>query len=62
VIVWVVRVGDGLYVRSWRGRSSAWFRGTQGTHTGQIWAGGVHKDVVFVMESNPQINDQVDEA
>jgi hypothetical protein len=62
VTVWVVRVGDDLYVRSWRGRSSAWFRGTQVNHLGQIWAGGVHKDVSFVMVTNPQINDQVDKA
>jgi len=62
VTVWVVRVGDDLYVRSWRGRSSAWFRGTQVNHLGQIWAGGVHKDVSFVMETNPQKNDLVDKA
>jgi hypothetical protein len=29
VIIWVVRVGDDLYVRSVYGRTSAWFRGTQ---------------------------------
>jgi len=26
--VWVVRHGDGLYVRAVNGRDSAWFRGT----------------------------------
>jgi hypothetical protein len=27
VTIWVVREGDGLYVRSWRGLSGAWYRG-----------------------------------
>ncbi len=26
VTIWVVRVSDDLYVRSYRGRSGAWFR------------------------------------
>jgi hypothetical protein len=26
VPIWVVRVGDDLYVRSWRGSHGAWFR------------------------------------
>lgn len=43
--IWVVRHGDDLYVRSVRGRSSAWFRGTQVRHEGQVEAGGVRKDV-----------------
>ena len=37
-IIWVVRVGDGLYVRSVNGRSSGWFRGIQAGHEGRIWA------------------------
>ena len=32
VIIWVVRVGDDLYVRPIHGRTSAWFRGTQARH------------------------------
>ena len=32
--IWVVRVGDDLYVRSYKGRTSAWFRGTQVRHEG----------------------------
>lgn len=62
VTIWVVRAGDELYVRSWRGSSSAWFRGTQVAHSGRIWAGGLQKDVTFVEETNPEINDQVDAA
>ncbi len=30
--IWVVRVGDDLYVRSWRGTGGSWFRAAQATH------------------------------
>jgi len=62
VTIWVVRVGDALYVRSYRGRDSAWHRGVQLRHEGRIEAGGVEKDVVFVEERDPAINAQVDAA
>jgi hypothetical protein len=62
VIIWVVRVGDVLYVRSVNGRTSAWFRGVQTCHEGQIQAGGVIKDVAFVEEPDPAINEQIDAA
>jgi hypothetical protein len=62
VIIWVVRVGDDLYVRSVNGRTSAWFRGVQTRHEGQIRAGGVVKDVTFVEEPDPAINEQIDAA
>lgn len=57
VTIWVVRHGDGLYVRSVKGTRAGWFRGTQEQHTGRIWAGGVEKDVDFVVETDPAIND-----
>ena len=53
VIIWVVRVGDNLYVRSVNGRSSGWFRGVSARHEGRISAGGVEKDVTFVEETDP---------
>jgi hypothetical protein len=62
VTIWVVRVGDDLYVRSYRGHGGAWFRAAQVRHEGHIRAGGVDKDVTFVEESNPEINDQIDTA
>ena len=62
VIIWVVRVGADLYVRSVNGRTSAWFRGVLARHAGRIWAGGVEKDVTFVEEGDPGINDQIDAA
>ena len=60
--IWVVRLGDDLYVRSVNGRTSAWFRGAQTRHEGRIQAGGVEKDVTFVEEADPGINDQIDAA
>ena len=62
VTIWVVRIGDDLYVRSGYGRTSVWFRGVQTRHEGRIWAGGVEKDVTFVEDADPGINDQIDAA
>ena len=62
VIIWVVRLGDDLYVRSVNGRTSAWFRGVLVRHEGRIRAGGVEKDVTFVEEHDPNINDKIDAA
>ena len=59
--IWVVRVGDELYVRSWRGPTGSWFRAAQHTHEGRISAGGVEKDVRFV-EAGDDVNDAVDGA
>jgi len=62
VTIWVVRLGDDLYVRSVNGRDGAWFRGVQVRHDGHIRAGGVEKDVTFVEETDSAINDQIDAA
>lgn len=62
VTIWVVRLGDDLYVRSVNGRAAAWFRGTQARNEGHIRAGGVDKDVTFVEEINANLNDQIDAA
>ena len=60
VTIWVVRVGDDLYVRSWKGQTGAWFRGTQVRLEGHLKAGGVDKDVTFVTEADDDINGQID--
>jgi hypothetical protein len=62
VTIWVVRAGDDLYVRSYRGRRGAWFRAAQVRNEGRIQAGGVEKDVTFVEEDDPAINAQIDSA
>ncbi len=61
--IWVVRIGDDLYVRSVNGRTAAWFRGAQVRHEGHIQAGGVDKDVTFVeADGGAALNDQIDAA
>jgi len=62
VIIWVVRLGNDLYVRSVNGRTSGWFRAVLVRHAGRIWAGGVEKDVTFMEEPSPEVNDQIDAA
>jgi hypothetical protein len=62
VTIWVVRVGDDLYVRCVNRREGAWFRGVQTRHEGHIWAGGVEKEVTFVEVDDSAINDQIDAA
>ncbi len=61
VTIWVVRHGDGVYVRSGYGHAAAWFRGTQARREGHIRAGGVDKDVTFE-DADPALNDQIDAA
>ena len=64
VTIWVVRLGDDLYIRSVNGRTAAWFRGTQARHEGRIQAGGVEKDVTFVdvADTDRDTQDQIDAA
>ena len=61
VTVWIVRLGDDLYVRSVKGPTGAWFRRTQARHEGRIQAGGVDRDVTFV-EADTALSDEVDRA
>jgi hypothetical protein len=61
VTVWVVRRGDDLYVRSYKGRTAVWFRGTQDRREGRIRADGVEEDVTFA-DADRGIDDQLDAA
>jgi hypothetical protein len=61
VTIWVVPHDGGLYVRSVRGRTAAWFRGTQERHEGRIQAGGLEKDVTL-MDAGHDIDAEVDAA
>lgn len=62
VVMWVVRDGGDVYVRSMHGRAGAWFRGTQTRREGHIRAGGVDKDVDFVVDTDPAVNERIDAA
>ena len=57
--IWVVRVGDELYVRSWRGTEGAWFRAAQRRRRGHVRAGGVERDIEFI-DAGSAIDDVVD--
>ena len=60
-IIWVVRVADDLYVRSWRGRSGGWFRSALERHAGRIRAGGIERDVTFE-EPGDSLRSAIDQA
>ena len=62
VTMWVVRDGDDLYVRSIHGPARGWFRGTQTRRQGHIRSGGVDRDVAFVVDTDPALNDRIDAA
>jgi hypothetical protein len=47
VTIWVVRVGDEIYVRSAYGSNNPWFVRATTSGTGRIRAGGVEKEVTF---------------
>ena len=63
VVIWVVRVGDELYVRAYRGRETAWLRHVQRQPEGRIVADGIAKDVTFVDVSDDEaLNNEIDAA
>jgi hypothetical protein len=62
VTMWVVRVGDDLYVRSVKGRAGPWFRGARTRHAGRIQSGGVVKEVAFAEETDAGRLDRIDAA
>ncbi len=45
--IWIVRVGDDLYIRSYRGAAGGWYRDVQRTHTARIRAGRREHDVTL---------------
>ena len=63
VTIWVVRVGEELYVRAYRGRETGWFRQTQRLPEGYIVAGGVTKEVTLEDASSDEaLNHEIDVA
>jgi hypothetical protein len=61
VIVWAVRHGDAIYIRSAvKGRNAAWFRAIPETHEGRISGGGVEKDVTLADADRD--HDEIDAA
>lgn len=62
VPVWVVRDGDDLYVRSYKGAAGAWYRAAQRSHAGHIRSGGVDADVSFTAVGDIDLNGRLDAA
>ena len=55
--IWVVRVDDGLYVRSWRGSRGRWYRHALSTGTGRIRGAGIERDVALTRPQDPPHED-----
>lgn len=62
VPIWVVRDGDELYIRSYRGEDGAWYRAARESGAAHIRAGGVEKDVAVIPVSDPSTQKAVDDA
>jgi hypothetical protein len=62
VTMWVVRDGDELYVRAYKGPDGPWYRGTRDRQEGHVRSGGVEADVSFTDETDPDVNDRIDAA
>jgi hypothetical protein len=61
VPIWVVRVGDELFARSWRGQAGAWYRHARQRPDGRIRVGSTERDVSFdVPQTTP--DDAIDRA
>jgi hypothetical protein len=61
VIIWVVRAGDELYVRSAYGAANPWYRGAVSSGSGRIKAGQLERDVVFA-EAAGDAHEAIDAA
>jgi hypothetical protein len=59
--IWAVRVGDELFIRSYRGTDGAWYRHASGTGHAHIGAGGVERDVT-VAEPRDDVQLAIDAA
>ena len=62
VTIWLVRVGDDLFVRSVNGSSATWYRPVQARHEGHLEAGGTGGRDVALELAGPGLDDQIDAA
>ncbi|GEL98193.1 DUF2255 family protein [Cellulomonas terrae] len=61
VIIWVVRVGDDVYIRSAYGPGNGWFRRAQASGRGRIKVAGLEQDVTFTTPG-PDVHAAIDAA
>ena len=57
--IWVVRVGDELYVRCYRGAAGGWYRRALRSRHGLIRAGGREREVTFE-DADPAAHGEID--
>lgn len=62
VPIWVVRHGDALYVRSYRGADGGWYQGARQHDRGHISVNAFDADVTFVPVTDRDINAEIDAA
>ena len=60
-MMWVVRVGGDLYVRSAYGPDNPWYRSAAASGAGRIRAGGIERDVSFA-QASPEVQGDIDAA
>ena len=61
VPIWVVRVGDDLYVRAAYGPRTGWHRVARTSRVARVSAGGVEREV-RLEDADPGVADRLDEA
>lgn len=62
VPIWVVRHGDAVYVRSFRGEDAVWYRSIRARRAARISAGGVDADVSVIGVADDDLNAEIDAA
>jgi hypothetical protein len=62
VPIWVVRVDNDIYVRSYRGQAGAWYRHAAADRTGRVRAAGFERDVDFEPLDDATVAEAIDRA
>ena len=60
--IWVVRVGDDVYVRSYRGEAGAWYRHAAAERVGRMRVAGFEQDVQFERPADPAVSEAINRA
>ncbi|MBA7847151.1 DUF2255 family protein [Klebsiella sp. RHBSTW-00484] len=60
--IWEVRVDNRLFVRAYSGTGSKWYQAALDQQAGKIRAIGQEFDVIFVMTSDPVLQNKIDQA
>ncbi len=61
ITIWMVRVGDELYIRSAHGVDNPWYRRAIASGEGSIRSAGIEKDVTFG-DAAPHLHADIDAA